>query len=215
MQEKKNSSLRKIRFYFLAAAILIGVPNIFGFYNGQTGHLLVATNKTANDPNFSQSVIYIFYNGIWGAQGIVINEPLSKEVVERETSLEEQSSYALFKGGPVAFPEFKTVALNIPSKASRWRTQPLSIVDYSSYKHYLDLTMDEKDPNNDQRQEKEHEQLYFGFAGWVTGQLESELRRGIWRVLECDNLDFDGVHGPDLWQQLSGDLQTTTCKSKN
>jgi putative transcriptional regulator len=215
MQEKKTLSLKKARFYFLAAAILIGVPNFFGLYNGQTGHLLVATNKASNDPNFSQRVIYIYYNGVWGAHGIVINEPLSNDIAEEKSSLEEQNSYALFKGGPVAFPESKIVALNVPSKASRWKTQPLTVVDFNSYKSYLDQSNADASPDNDQKEEKGHKPLYFGFAGWVTGQLESELRRGMWRVLECDNLDFNGVNSSDLWQHLSGDLQTTSCTSKN
>ncbi len=215
MQKKENNPLKKIRFYFLAAAILIGAPNIFGFYGGQTGRLLIATQKTADDPNFSQSVIYIFYNGVWGAQGVIINEPLSNEIAKKETSSEEQNSYDLFKGGPVAFPAYKTVALSIPSRASRWRTQPLTVVDYESYKSYLEQNKPDTDPNVDQKDVIESKPLYFGFAGWVTGQLESELRRGVWRVLECDDLDFNGVHGSDLWELLSSNLQTTSCTSKN
>jgi len=213
MQKKKSSSLKKIKFYFLAAAILIGVPNIFGFYRGQTGRLLVATDKTANDPNFSKSVIYIHYNGVWGANGIVINSPLADDLVEKVSNAKEQEAYSLYKGGPVLFPKSKIVALDTPSKASRWRTQPLTVVSHSSYKSYLEQNEAEADTSGDQ--ETERKPLYYGFAGWVTGQLESEIRRGIWRVVECDTLDFNGVQTSELWQHLSGDLQTTSCTSKN
>ena len=211
MKEKKNSPLKKIKFYFLAAAILIGVPNIFGFYGGQTGRLLVATDKTANDPNFSKSVIYIHYNGVWGASGIVINSPLADNLVEKVSTAEEQEAYSLYKGGPVLFPESKIVALDTPSKASRWRTQPLTVVSHSSYESYLE--QNEADTSNEQKTERKP--LYYGFAGWVTGQLESEIRRGVWRVLECDTIEFNGVQTSELWQHLSGQLQTTSCTSKN
>lgn len=211
MSDKNKNPLKKVRFYFLAAAILIGVPNIFGFYGGQTGRLLVATQRTENDPNFSRSVVYIFYNGIWGAQGVVINEPLPIDVSDTALSEEEKDAYNLFKGGPVAFPGYKTVALDVPSKASRWRTQPLTVVEYASYKSYLD----QNKPDDEQNNEVEKKPLYFGYSGWVTGQLESELRRGIWRVLECNSLDFNGIQSSGLWELLSGDLKTTSCASKN
>ena len=214
MQKKKDNPFRKTRYYFLAAAILIGIPQFFGFYSGQTGRVLVATQETANDPNFSQRVVYVFYNGLWGAQGIVINDPLSGDLAEEIEEDKELGSYDLFKGGPVAFPDYRTVALNVPSKASRWRTQPLTVAEFNNYKVFRDA-LEEAGQEAKLPKEGNPLPLYFGFAGWITGQLEAELRHGVWRVLECKNLDFPGIRSSDLWEHLSGDLEMTSCKSKN
>ena len=175
---------------------------------------MVATNKAENDPNFSKSVIYMFYNGIWGAQGIIINYPLSDELAKKVKTSEEMESYSLFKGGPVTFPSYKIIALDIPSKASRWRTQPLTVVEYNSYKIYRDST-EEAVQKGKQPNEGIRLPLYFGFSGWNTGQLEAEIRRGVWRVLNCDDIDFPDIRTEDLWKHLSGDLQMTSCTSKN
>jgi|GEM_PF-3303350 len=213
MNEKKNNPFKKTKYYFLAAALLIGIPHFLGFYNGQTGHILVATEKAANDPNFSKSVIYIYYNGIWGAQGIVINKPVPSEIVEKNIPPEELQAYDLFKGGPIDFPKTEIVALDIPSKTSHWRTQPLTVVSYNSYKDYHDNYKTKTEPNTTAEKDIRLP-LYFGFSSWATGQLEAELRHGVWRVLKCDSIDFNDIHISDLWEHLSGDLQTISCASK-
>lgn len=195
-----NKRFDKIRPYFLLAAFLIAIPSILSFYSGQTGRILVATEDTENDHNFSKTVVYVLKHGFWGAQGIVINKPIKNDGLKNIKTLPKNSS--LFKGGPMAFPSLKTIARNKPKTASHWRAQPLTIIDYDEFVR----------TNNNMATKNDNLNIYLGYAGWAMGQLESEIDRGIWKVIKCNEINLTNIPAAELWSRLNNNDKKLICK---
>jgi putative AlgH/UPF0301 family transcriptional regulator len=43
---------------------------------------------------------------------------------------------------------------------------------------------------------------FLGYAGWASGQLEVEMKRGDWSVLPADEQNVLAVDGVQLWERL-------------
>ena len=195
-----NKVFDKIRPYFLIAAIFIATPTLLSLYNGHTGKLLVATQKLDDDPFFYQTVIYIFDHSFWGAKGIIINQPMKSKSPEK-FGIHFKNAH-LHNGGPVAFPSLKTVALTRPKQSSRWKTQPLTVVDYKGFdKIYPSYANDNADLD-----------IFIGYSGWSIGQLENEIKNGVWTVLDCDISKLhQNIQNSELWKTLSKNDKKNVC----
>lgn len=181
--------LKSAKIYFLLAAVLIASPSIFGFYKGHTGRILIATEKLDSDPNFTQTIIYIFDHSVWGAQGIILNRPRSSPDLKER--LFKGQNVAFYQGGPVSFPAMRFVAMDRLKAISPWRTQSLYVVRYKKFKK---LFSEDAERGFD---------LYLGYAGWGTGQLEKEIRDGAWVVGEYSPKIFGNAVRQGEWADLS------------
>lgn len=61
--------------YFLLAGLFFALPGLLFKVESQEGRLLVATEKVAASPAFSQSVVYVTRHDWLGAEGVIINKP--------------------------------------------------------------------------------------------------------------------------------------------
>lgn len=188
----------------MIAAIMIALPNLLNLYSGHTGRLLIANKELNSDRFFSQTVIYIFDHSFWGAKGIIINKPMLTKEPQKFGINHENAT--LFNGGPVAFPTLKTVALNKPKTASRWGVQPLTVTDYKGIeKRFPSYVSNNQNPLN----------VYIGYAGWDVGQLENEIQRGLWLVLDCDINDIKkNTPKEKLWEYFSQKDKKNLCPKK-
>ncbi len=182
----------RIRLYFILAAVMVATPTLLGLYTGNTGKLLVATDKMDNDPYFKQKVVYVFDNDFWGARGVVVNNPMVDLSPDKYDIYHKNAN--MYNGGPVAYPNIKIVSLKRAMGISRWRTQPLTMVNYNGvddrYPSYSS-----KDANLD---------VYIGYTGWSMGQLEKEIKSGVWKVVDCNIIDIrEKVGISKMWQYLS------------
>ena len=199
--QANNKATNRLRLYFMIAAILIAVPSVVKLYSGHTGKLLVATDNMRGDPFFYQKVIYVFDHSLWGAKGIIINQPLKNKDPEKFGVHHRRSN--LYNGGPVAYPTLKTIALKRPKAASRWRIQPLTVVDYKGFERFFPSYAD-KNAELD---------VYLGYSGWDFGKLENEIKNGMWVVVDCNisKLNTD-VSNSELWEYLSNKDEKNICQ---
>ena len=156
------------------------------------GKLLIAS-RDLPDGNFSETVILLADYGAEGAMGLILNRQSDIPVSKAFPKLKAVSPGArIFVGGPVGTT--KVVGLlraRNPEKNVRHIVSDIFLVA-------------EREPlegligsDTDSR----HFRVYFGYAGWASGQLEHEAVEGAWHVVSADP---DLVFDPDpatIWQR--------------
>ena len=152
------------------------------------GKLLVA-DASMPDPRFAQSVIYLVRHDEEGAFGLIVNKPLAKlplADILRRLDLEETETLAeldLYFGGPVQ-RELGFVLHSRDFAASEGTMTVEDGFSVSGVRQVLRAISEKKGP----------EKVLFaaGYAGWAPDQLDAELARGDWAVVDADEaLIFD------------------------
>jgi putative transcriptional regulator len=180
----------------LALAVLLWAPRPAPADESLTGQLLVAGPNLA-DPNFSRAVVFMLRHDRSGALGLVVNRPMGTVPLDRllqalesagdgeepellqpepGESADGGTSLPVFYGGPVepflgftlhsrdvmlenSVPVDEQTALNVQDDA-------------------LQALAEGAGP---------HQMIFvLGYSGWGPGQLENELERGDWYVVEAD-----------------------------
>ena len=155
------------------------------------GHLLIAT-PLLQDPNFYRSVVYVAEHDGSGAVGIVLNRPTDQSIGEHLPGWSDLMSEppVVFIGGPVA----NDVAIGLGRDPV---IEPISWQPTGPGIGLLDLAgrPEELIGIGDAR-------AYSGYAGWIGGQLEAELRTGSWLSADAlaDDVFTDDPGG--LWRSV-------------
>lgn len=174
---------------FLAAALLnLSAPAA----ESLSGRLLAAT-PDLTDPNFARTVIYMVRHDGNGAFGLVINEPVAEVPLDRlladslpEGKVPPDSSVLVHYGGPVR-PGTGFI-LHSPEIMPAGSERIGAEVAISQDAALLEDSAAGRGPK--------HLLFIRGYAGWAAGQLEGEIARGGWYVLDWDEaLVFGGDHG--------------------
>ena len=157
-----------------------------------TGRLLVSTPQL-DDGVFHRSVILMLQHDNNGAQGVVLNKPLGADVDSVLPGWGEHiaAPQTLFQGGPVQLDS----ALGLVTLAGGDDLPPGSQRLFGSV-----AIVDLDTPPLLVMPEVGGIRIFAGYAGWSTGQLEGELRRGSWMVVDslpADLLTDDPDH---LWE---------------
>lgn len=168
-----------------------------------TGRLLVAT-PVLGDPNFARTVVLVLDHDESGTLGVVVNRPTSVLVREVLPSWEQFTTRpgVLFQGGPLALDSALGLAV-LPGQGDEeplgWRrvVDRLGLVD-------LDV------PPEPLAADLADLRIFAGYAGWGTGQLESELEQGAWYVVSRNARDAFTDEPGVLWRRVlrrqGGDL---------
>lgn len=145
------------------------------------GQFLVATPELG-DPRFAEAVIYMINHDERGAMGLVINSPVAKgplsdlfKALGREPKPTEKS-VILHYGGPVE-PE-RLYVLHSSDYADKSTNVVGPGVAVSGDATVLQDMAQDKGPRQSL--------LIFGYAGWASGQLESEIQAGAWFSIPAD-----------------------------
>jgi putative transcriptional regulator len=159
-----------------------------------TGRLLVSTPQL-DDGVFHRSVILVLQHDDFGAQGVVLNKPLGAEVDAVLPGWGEHLAepQTLFQGGPVQVDS----ALGLVTLPGDDGLPPGSQRLFGSV-----AIIDLDTPPLLVMPEVGGLRIFAGYAGWSSGQLEGELRRGSWFVVDSfpgDLLTADPEH---LWEQV-------------
>ena len=153
-----------------------------------TGKLLVA-DTSLKDPRFARSVIYLVRHDSDGALGLIINKPLAKlpladllrqlEVEDVETDVELD----LYFGGPV-HGDYSFVLHSSDFAAAKATATVDGGFAVSDVRRVLRAMSEHRGP--------EKSLFAVGYAGWAPAQLDAELERGDWNVIDADEtLVFD------------------------
>ncbi|MDA8169993.1 MAG: YqgE/AlgH family protein [Nitrospiraceae bacterium] len=156
-----------------------------------TGKFLVA-GRGIKDPRFQQSVILIVKFDPQGVMGLIINRPTDIKVsaVLPDVEMLRKHDQPLYFGGPVAKHQ---IFVLIKSRVKPEKTYPVSGDVYVSHEQ---ATLEQKDVQD------APVRVYTGCAGWAAEQLEGEIARGDWHVVDADPEDIFERPAADIWPLL-------------
>jgi putative transcriptional regulator len=140
-----------------------------------TGNLLEATARS-HDPDFASTVILLIHYDSEAAIGLILNKKMPVPVSEVLLEAKGQSA-TVYAGGPIAIGVRGLV---------RSRSQPFFTV-ISDKPQLLKMIASGAPPTSFR--------VYAGYTGWTARQLQSEVARGLWRVLP--------PNARMLWQRLT------------
>jgi putative transcriptional regulator len=158
------------------------------------GTLLVA-NQNLRDANFAESVVLLLRYGDSGAMGVIINRSTGRQFsrpIQNQDSV-AQWDIPLYDGGPVSH---QRVSLLFQSSVPIQGANPILERTY--------FTMDPAvlESLMARRDEITNIRAYSGHAGWATGQLEREVARGGWQVVEGDASLVFSSSPAEVWLNL-------------
>lgn len=159
-----------------------------------TGRLLVSTPQL-DDGVFHRSVILMLQHDDNGAQGVVLNKPLGADVDSVLPGWGEHiaSPQTLFQGGPVQLDSALGLVTfhgpGSPPPGSKELFDSVAIVDLDTSPLLV-------------MPQAQGLRIFAGYAGWSSGQLEGELARGSWMVVDSQTSDLITGDPDHLWEQV-------------
>lgn len=159
-----------------------------------TGRLLVASPSVQGDI-FHRSVILVLHHDETGAQGVVLNKPLEAEVDSVLPGWQRvvTAPPVLFQGGPVSTSSALGI-VTVPGDES----EPLGVRRLFGSIGLVDLDA----PTPVVASELAGMRVFAGYSGWIEGQLESEIRRGDWYVVDAEVGDAFTAAPSTLWSEV-------------
>jgi|SRR5579863_95349 len=131
-----------------------------------SGSLLVATAKS-HDPDFAGSTVLLIHYDAGSALGLMLDKPTSIPISEVLPEA-KGSSLTVYAGGPIA---------SGVRGLKRSKSPPFFSV-ISNKAQLLALIAGGAAPGSFR--------LYAGYTGWTARQLQSEVARGLWKVMPAD-----------------------------
>lgn len=153
------------------------------------GRLLVAT-PTLADPNFSHAVVLILDHDVEGSVGVVLNRPTPVDVA---TVLPQWQGFAatperVFVGGPVQPDGVLALAEGSgPVDELTVVRDGIAVLDLQADPERLTLA---------------RVRVFAGYAGWGSGQIQTEINRGDWFVVDATPDDVFSEDPGQLWTSV-------------
>ena len=158
------------------------------------GKFLVAS-KELRDPNFFETVVLLLEYGRHGAMGLVINRPSTLKLSEVLPDIEglQKRSDTIYLGGPVEKNKLMLlIRTSSPPQGSRLVFKDIYL---SASQEIIEKMVD--NPDTPQRF-----RVYAGYAGWAPGQLDHEVSRGGWHILQADGESVFDKTPSEIWPDL-------------
>lgn len=157
--------------------------------NSLKGQLLVSSPEMVND-DFAETVVILVEHAGDGAYGLVLNQPTELPVEDAWAQSHDTPcgiDASVYAGGPCG--EFLT-ALHAEQALANIEVAPG--IFYTQEPVKLSQLVDKLvDPIK----------FFVGFAGWGEGQLEAELKDGLWLTTPA-SLEEIFTYGDELWPSL-------------
>jgi putative transcriptional regulator len=187
-----NRPLQALDFNFLVDGYLAQQQGLK--VRPSKGKFLVASRQLL-DPQFSETVILLLEYERQGAMGLIINRPTELKLSKVFPDIEQlqQLSDTIYLGGPVAKNQLLLlIRTSNPPGDSRHIFEDIYV---SSSQEAIQQMIETPKPEQRFR-------VYAGYAGWGPGQLDHEIVRGGWHVLQADvETVFDKL-APEIWPAL-------------
>jgi len=177
---------------------LSGTENAHAF-TPDKGMLLVASEHLP-DPRFRDGVILLIQHDDQGTAGLVLNRnsSLTLDKVLPEGTALPGPVLTLSYGGPLEPQTLLTLV-----KIRKFPPEPAEEVIEGIYVTGLDVLTEWPDF----AKEVVAYRVFTGYAGWIPGQLERELRHGDWQVVPADEEAVFTADAEGLWDRLISRLQ--------
>jgi putative transcriptional regulator len=158
------------------------------------GKFLVASRRLG-DPRFQETVVLLVSYGRAGSVGLIINRPVKMSLSDAfpDSRIFKKRKEAVYFGGPVELNRllFLIRATDRPEGSAH-------IFDGV----YVSSSRDELDRIIGKPKAGEHVRVYAGYAGWAAGQLEGEVARGDWHVIQADAKTIFDEKSEKIWPEL-------------
>lgn len=158
------------------------------------GKFLIASRKLG-DPRFQETVILLVSYDKRGAAGLVINRPVRMSLSDAfpDSPMLRKNNDTVYFGGPVELDRllFLIRSPGRPEKSGH----VFDGVYVSSSRPVLDRLIGK--PKTGERV-----RVYAGYAGWAAGQLEGEVSRGDWHVVQADAKTIFDKKSEKIWPEL-------------
>lgn len=162
-------------------------------FNLFKGKFLVAAGNM-RDPRFAKSVVLLTYYGASGASGIIINHPSEVKLSDVMPDVGGGGgAVKVYFGGPVEIGRMMLLvrAADAPEESVR----VFADVYVSTSVALLERLLKDKDAPKTFR-------VYAGYAGWVSGQLEREVMKGVWQIVDGEAEAVFAKEPLSLWPGL-------------
>jgi putative transcriptional regulator len=170
-------------------------PDLWHSQVGPAKGMFLVASRDLRDPNFSKTVVLLMDYNWQGAMGLIINRPtevrLSK-VFPRIEGLRDRTD-TVYIGGPVARSQMMLLIRS--SNPPGGSLHIFEDIYASSSQTVVQRMIDNGGP-------RERFRVYAGYAGWASGQLDGELSRGDWHVLEADGEIVFAKDPLEIWPEL-------------
>jgi putative transcriptional regulator len=154
------------------------------------------------DPNFHETVVLITLPWAGGGPlGVIINRPLERrlsELLPEATGVPEKSD-RIFFGGPIASTTL--LLLVRAKKPPEGSLHVLADVYLTANAELLEQLVEGLPLSGEAR-------IYAGYAGWAPGQLQEEIARGGWWVINADVKAIFDQDPATVWPELVKRLST-------
>ena len=172
-----------------------------------SGYFLISEVEL-DDPNFQRTVVLLIKHDAEGAFGLVVNRQLDVTLgqVVAEFKDTEAGKLAIYQGGPVEPQYLFTIHSGLPeSLRSEQASSPLDLVVFEPvFPTLVEFLKGEWEALPEDRRPLVN--LYAGYAGWESGQLEMELLRGAWIVRPGAVKHIFSVNPQEGWREALGEL---------
>lgn len=159
------------------------------------GKILISTPDISGDV-FSRSVVLIIDHSETGAFGLILNKK-NESMSER---LLDIFGYEVdvYEGGPVENDKifFITKGIKITE----------NFVDINPEFYLTDDLEKVIESVIDGSMTVEEMKVFSGYSGWESNQLEDEVRRKMWTVVDVYNLDYTLPNDQNLWKNIMQNL---------
>jgi len=158
------------------------------------GKFLVASRAIA-DPRFQESVVLLIGCDDTGATGLIINRPSKVPLAEMLIPVPglKKRSDVVYYGGPV---EGHRILMLIRS------AERLEEADKVFANVYVSASRNMLERLIGAHKTQKQLRVYAGYAGWMPGQLNREVSRGDWYILNADADSIFEKESTEIWREL-------------
>ncbi len=162
------------------------------FAQGSSKALFLIARPGMPDPNFRETVVLVTQEESAEATGVVLNRPTNRSLAEMLPGERfKPFKEPIFFGGPVAPQGLFAVFQADRFSGAAVRMLPglyLAVVPDS-----IDALLNNPPPKI---------RFFSGYSGWAPGQLQAELDRGDWLVVDADAETVFQKDTSRLWQDM-------------
>jgi len=176
------------------ASVRLLAPSVPTERGLSVGKFLVASRKV-KDPRFSETVILLVEYGFHGAVGLIINRPTDVKLstIWPDIAGLKDRNETFFIGGPVGMNQLMLLIQSgrRPADAHDVFTDVYASTSMTTLRQLTD------DPVKGERFK-----AFTGYSGWAAGQLDWEISRGDWHVMDADVRTIFEKDPSEVWQEL-------------
>lgn len=158
------------------------------------GKFLVA-DRRIRDPRFAQTVLLLIDYSSQGAMGLIINRPTKVNLSSAFPKMEgfKERKDTIYLGGPVGIEQIFLLIRSVRTPEESLHV--FADVSISSSERVLRAMAKNGKSGKSFR-------VYAGYAGWSPQQLDQEVMRGDWHVVQADSRTIFDMRPSEIWPEL-------------